>query len=133
MAHMGKLMAAVAIAMFMISPAAFATELKCGKVFVTLPTIGNENSPPKIFTIPKKKILGIVVTNKLAEFRKKYPQYNDMDDGALATALQNKYYSDMSDEKYLEMLNTEVAYIWIGDAEHLITMDTRARIIDCIN
>ena len=123
------LVGALAIA----SGPALATEFKCGKVFVTFPIVGHEHSSPKIFTIPRKKIVGIVVTDKVAEFRKRYPQYNDMDYGALATAVQNKYYSDMSNDQYLELLKTQVAFIKIGNAEHLITMDTRKRILGCLD
>jgi phospholipid N-methyltransferase len=40
------------------------------------------------------------VDDVLADFRKKYPQYNDMGDQKLAGALYSKYYSDISEADY---------------------------------
>lgn len=37
----------------------------------------------------------------LAEFRKKYPQYDDMNDEQLASALHRKFYSDMPVEEFM--------------------------------
>ena len=36
----------------------------------------------------------------LAEIRQQYPQYNDLDDTALADALHKKFYSDMPREQF---------------------------------
>lgn len=37
----------------------------------------------------------------IAEFRKKYPQYNDVPDQALADRIYNKFYSDMPKDKFM--------------------------------
>ena len=42
----------------------------------------------------------------LSEIRQQYPQYSDMDDGALAGALHQKFYSDMPREEF----NTKIGY-----------------------
>lgn len=40
----------------------------------------------------------------LADFRQQHPEYNDMPDQQLATALHNKYYSDIPVDKYFQKL-----------------------------
>lgn len=40
----------------------------------------------------------------LKEFRKQYPQYNDMTDVELADALHAKYYADMPKQKFLQTI-----------------------------
>ena len=64
MAHMGKLMAAAAIAIFMISPAAIATEFKCGKAYVTFQTTGKAKSGAvQTLTIQKRLVSMVVMTS----------------------------------------------------------------------
>ena len=41
----------------------------------------------------------------LADFRKKYPQYNDMDDAQLGAALHKKYYADIPREDFFKQIN----------------------------
>ena len=125
--------AGLAFALLFLPTTADATEFHCGDAFITFPVKGDGSNPARIFTIPKEKIGGIIVTDKLSEFRKQYPQYDDLDDGALATALQDKYYSDMSDEHYLEMISARVAYVRVGASELPVTPATRLRIVNCLD
>jgi hypothetical protein len=46
------------------------------------------------------RTLGKYWQSKLAEFRQKYPQYDDMSDAALADALYSRFYSDMTREQF---------------------------------
>jgi hypothetical protein len=46
------------------------------------------------------EVLRKQLSSKLAEFRQKYPDYNDMSDTALADATYKKYYSDMPRDQF---------------------------------
>ena len=119
---------------FLLMPvAANATDFKCGKNFITLQIEGSENSSSKIITAPRKNFLVVMIIDRLAEFRMKYTEYDDLDDGALAGLLHETYYSDLSVEQYTEMINSKVAYVKIGQVEQPVTMDTRHLLIDCLD
>ena len=124
---------AAGVAIALLSSPAPATDFKCGKNFITLQIEGSENSPPKIITVPRKNFLVVMVMDKLAAFRMKYTEYDDLDDEDLAGLLHAMYYSDFSVEQYTKMINSRVAYVKIGQAEQSITMDTSRRLIEYLD
>lgn len=133
MAHTKQITAAAAIFALVFPVSANAADFKCGKNFITLQIKGSENSFSKIITVPRKNFLAVMIMDKLAEFRMKYTEYDDLDDGALAGLLHKTYYSDLSVEQYTEMINSKVAYVRIGQAEQPVTMDTSRLLIECLD
>ena len=45
--------------------------------------------------------------SKLSDFRKSYPQYNDLSDSELLDGLYNKYYKDLDKNEFLRLMGEE--------------------------
>ena len=55
----------------------------------------------------------------LTEFRKTYPQYNDVPDLELADKLHDKYYQDIDKNEYYKSLFPDIAQVKIARGENL--------------
>ena len=61
------------------------------------------------------RTLGKYWQTKLAQFRQKYPQYDDMSDADLADALYKKFYSDMPRDQFNAKVGLAEEQITITD------------------
>ena len=132
-----RCLAVAALMLPLLSSVADASEFRCGNEFITFPIERKGKNSAEIITIPRSKLLTVIVLRetKLDAFRRKNPQYNDMDDETLAKSLYHKHYSNMPFERYIEMVGAEVkeVRVGIGGVSHPISNKTRQRIIQCLD
>src|SRR5690554_3437645 len=65
------------------------------RALVNADKAGDVDAARKLATAIKAERESAADSGPLTDFRKQYPQYDDMDDGALADALYRRFYSDM--------------------------------------